>query len=542
MHRTNIKMDKLIKIYTNWDGHIVIWTRVNNKRDNYVITNFKPYYWKLLDNGKYEKVFYNWKDKDAIDLTDSTIKEADMLPHKLYLLENEPEFEDKYKTLYYDIETKDTSGGVIIGAERILSICCVDNEGKEFVFCEDDEEKLLRKFKDLLLQYDIMVDWNGTKFDRPYLIARFKQYNIRFNFHDINHLDLMKIAMKSYIVQRVLSENFVRSYSLESIAKLFLKETKLEDEQGTGYGGRIFSLFTNDRATLIKYNLQDAKLLKLLNEELHLIENQIELSRLSCVNIEDTVYQSRMVDMLILKNSKTSNIHFPSIQRNLVKSNYPGGICEAIPGLYKNVATFDFQSMYISLIRTFNISPEMVADDNSVGDYYITFNGTKFKKERGIVTKILDELIEYRFLLRDEQKKYPKASQEYLTREIKQIAIKILCLSFYGCLGSNFTRYFSVKLACAITQNSQELMKEIIQFVAAKGHTFVAADTDSNFIAFRSLDDIAIFEKDVAEFINTIVKRQTNEDNKYMIFQLERVYSKFIIIAKKKYCGLVVAE
>ena len=52
-------------------------------------------------------------------------------------------------------------------------------------------------------------------------------------------------------------------------------------------------------------------------------------------------------------------------------------------------------------------------------------------------------------------------------REIKQVAVKILALSYYGVLGSAFSRYFSLKLAESITVNGQNLMRKIIVVFAA---------------------------------------------------------------------------
>jgi len=76
--------------------------------------------------------------------------ELDLLPGDLLMLDNDIEISDEYRTLFFDIETRDDTGGIEIGRDRILSICCVDDNNREFVFCEDDETQLLTKYLNFL--------------------------------------------------------------------------------------------------------------------------------------------------------------------------------------------------------------------------------------------------------------------------------------------------------------------------------------------------------------------------------------------------------
>jgi hypothetical protein len=389
-----------------------------------------------------------------------------------------------------------------------------------------------------------VMSHNSANFDIPYLRARMKAHRLYCNFDDINHLDLMKVFMKSYAIQKKLGELSVRSYSLDSMSKIFVGDSKLETEAGSGYGGKLWNLFLNDRETLLKYNLQDCVLMKKLNEKLNFLTNQIELSKLAKVNLEDTTYQSRMIDMYILRRARTMNIHFKSIVRGLEKAHYEGGICElSNPGLYENVAIFDATSMYPNLILSFNISTESILSDDYEGDCYTTFNGVKYSRIKGVIPMIIEDLINYRYRLRDEQDRCEKGSEEWSKAEIKQVVVKILINSFYGCLGSNFTRYFSLKLATSITTNGQEMMRKIISFVGTTNYAkWVYSDTDAIYVALNSLDNVDRFKFELKDYVDKIVQEKTGFPNKYMSFKLEKVFSRFVIVAKKKYFGKVVAE
>lgn len=541
---------KIIKIYTDKQGNVIVWHRKNGLRKKDVVI-FKPYYW-IKENDVFKKVYYNYLDK--WNISSEKTYELDLQSHQLYLIENELEFEDNYKILYFDIETKDTFGGIEIGRDRILSVCCVDNKGKEFIFCEDNEERMLRDFKELLLSYDLIIGYNSQKFDVPYLQSRFKLHNIYFDFRDINHVDLMIKIMGNYIIKNIISKSTIgaRSYALNNIAKILIGEEKERiDARDEGYGGRIWQLFNEDRKKLISYNLQDSKLLKGIDEKYNIINTAIELSKLGKINIEETIWFSRIVDMIILRRSKKENLHYSTKKRDIEKVSYEGALT-LLPeaGLYENIAMFDFVSLYANIVRAWNISIETLLPDNYEGECLITTNNIKFmtlNEKKGIIPTLFDELILRKTQLKKELKKLDTNDEKYIKKRLALDATKVVILTAYGVNGSAYSRYYNYEVANAITACGRYLLENIKKYLDKNGFEVCFGDTDSCAIKIKHFDNMNKVKKLIEEGLIEILK-PFDINKKYFEMDFERFFDRLIIPfsgekgAKKKYIGRVIND
>ena len=56
-----------------------------------------------------------------------------------------------------------------------------------------EEETILRIFSQFLQQYNLMISYNGERFDQPYLEARYEKYGIPSPFTGKQSLDLYLI-------------------------------------------------------------------------------------------------------------------------------------------------------------------------------------------------------------------------------------------------------------------------------------------------------------------------------------------------------------
>lgn len=486
--------------------------------------------------------------KDIIFVLDTNkIKhfEADLCPGDNYVIDNQPEINDDYRILFWDIETKDTQGGIEIGRDRILSICAIDNIGKEYVFCYDDEKQILQEFISILDKYDIIVGWNSDFFDSPYIKARLKVHGIYFSFKSLINIDLMTVFQASFVVKVRSGQKFLTSYSLDNVCKEFISAGKFEiKEGGTGYGGRIFNLFVNDRKSLIEYNLQDAKLMKLLNEEFKLIENEIMVAKLVRASLNKTRTLMSMLDMLFINEARKRNMHLKSKNYNAVKAKYPGGfVYDAKPKMYYDVNIFDVASLYPNLFMVFNMSPDTLLEKEEFGCIKLP-NGTCFKQKTGLIPDILGSLTALRLQLKTEQKKLEEEGKtfEALQKETTQVACKLIILSIYGCVGSAYFRNFDLKVAAGITETGQFLIQTLIKNLQEKGYEIAMSDTDSVGVCIskeKSLDEV---KKIIADTFETEVRRCGVIGKNTFKMEHEKIYSKLIILAKKKYCGLLIAK
>src|SRR6185369_3448006 len=111
----------------------------------------------------------------------------------------------------------------------------------------------------------------------------------------------------------------------------------------------------------------------------------------------------------------------------------PGGhVLESAPGLHRDVLSFDFRSLYPSIIRTFQIDPLGLAqpgDDPVPGE-----DGATFARKGAILPELITTLHDARSVAMAEE-------NAALSR-----AIKILMNSFYGVLGTPGCRFFDPKL------------------------------------------------------------------------------------------------
>lgn len=473
--------------------------------------------------------------------------ECDLLPGDNLILSEDTQISNTYRILYYDIETKDTQGGVEIGRDRILSICAVDNQGKEYKFSYDNEKETLTDFMKIVENYDMLISWNGKKFDSPYLKARLKVNNILFSFKSIIEIDEMLVFMASFAVKVRSGQKFLTSYSLSNVAKNFINDDKLKlDDDSEGYGGKLWKLFNENRQKLIAYNLQDCRLLKRLDEEFHLIENEIELAKLVKAPLSKTRSLTSMIDFLIIREARKRNTHMISkMFKDEVSKQYAGGyVLDAVPGLYEKVHIFDFASLYPSIVRTFNLSFDTLLDTNFSGDCIVTPNNIKYSKTLGIVPAVMNELTELRLKYKNEQQELKDSgdSHKALLKEFQQTAVKVLILGLYGITGAPHSRLFNLSVAETTTLAGQALIKSVIQQLDSNGFKVVMSDTDS--VAFQILDDSRLEEAKllIKIAINKIVKDSNTSFTNYLRMEHEKILSKFIVLAKKKYVGLVIAE
>lgn len=222
-----------------------------------------------------------------------------------------------------------------------------------------------------------------------------------------------------------------------------------------------------------------------------------------------------------------------------------GYVMEPEPGLYRNVLVFDFKSLYPSLIRTFQIDPLGYVADATLApdDPIVAPNGAAFRREPGILPRLLDHLVP----LRDEAKRTGD--------DVKANAIKILMNSCYGVLGTPACRFHNPQIANAITAFGRERLLWSKSRIEQYGSRVLYGDTDSLFVlpGLEDPSDARKFGERLARLVNDDLAADIQERwrvDSRLELRFEALYLKLLLPhlrggtsgARKRYAGLIASD
>ena len=497
-----------------------------------------------------------------------------------------------------DIECESENGFPdIVDAQERVNAISVDFNGKMYVLglgvfnlsARDihhqeqftNEEDLLKAFLDIWEQEapDIITGWNVRFFDIPYLVNRitnvlgkkeskrlspwkdyrertitkFNRENVVYELVGISTLDYYELYQTFTYVNQA-------SYALNHIAEVELGEKKLDYSEHDS----LSDFYKNDFQKFMEYNVLDTRLVMKLEDKMKLLELAITLTYSAKLgNYMDVFGQLRTWDSIIYHFLHEHKIAIPpKIHRNKTTQYAGAYVKEPIVGMHDWVVSFDLASLYPSIIRWLNLSPETKTDDglrktldngsiiNGTGehtqrmltewkkkDLCIAANGTTYtKKRKGFLPAIMEKLYNERKMYKDKMIEAQKERQNVgriatpscakygiamkLDKEITkyynfQLVRKIQLNSCYGALGNEYGRYYDIDLAEAITLSGQL----IIQFIADKLNEYlnktigtedydyvVASDTDSVYLRMGNLVDKVVAEKTKEEIVEYLHK------------------------------------
>jgi DNA polymerase-2 len=351
-----------------------------------------------------------------------------------------------------------------------------------------DERSLIEAFVRRVreLDPDVLTGWNVIDFDLAVLQRLAEQLHLALPLG--RGLEPLRIRRPSFpggpsyasVPGRVVADGiqlvrdaFVRleSYSLHSAAMEILGHGKILS--GPDRAEEIQRLFEEDRARLVEYNLNDARLVLEILERLRLVDLAVERSRLTGMPIDRIGASVAAFDFVYLSELTRRGIVAPTARESApFDAPITGGhVLEPRPGLYRNVLVFDFKSLYPSIIRTFQIDPLGYLPEPASGEEPIVApNGAAFRREPGILPRLLDDLFARRQAARGAGNK------------VASHAIKILMNSFFGVLGTPACRFSDPAVANAITGFGREILLWSKARVESKGREVHYGDTDSLFV------------------------------------------------------------
>ncbi len=274
-------------------------------------------------------------------------------------------------------------------------------EDEGYYICKNERELLLI-FIELIQDADILTGWNSRFFDMPYLIGRIRialgheklSYiekedgeKVFFRPHrdsmeHLKKLNAFPCLPKMRMVEKYkkmhktfqlsgrieldyleLYQKFTKatrgelhSYTLDNILKLEINQQKVP------YEGTLDELYRNDFRTFAAYNRQDAVGLSALDDKMQMIQLANTMAHMAGVTFDKVLGAVSIIEQAILKKLHASGrVCFNRPRSQVFKETIPGAaVIQPERGMYEWICSFDVASLYPSIIRALNISPEVV--------------------------------------------------------------------------------------------------------------------------------------------------------------------------------------
>ena len=496
-------------------------------------------------------------------------------------------------------------------------------QGKEiYVKCKD-EWSLCKQFMELWKNKcpDVITGWNTKFFDIPYLYNRFNKILGEEETKNLSPWKFIKERKKiingremtAYEIVGVAGLDYIElykwyapggksqeSYRLDAIAQVELGEGKISYEEYEN----LHQLYRLNYQLFIEYNIKDVALILRMDEKLKLLELALTLAYDTKCNYEDVFAQTRMWDALTYSYLLNKGIIVPPKETQEKDGMFEGAYVKEVQvGLHDWVASFDLNSLYPHLMMQYNISPETLiqpenytpamraiisqgvsvdkmltkgVDLTELEDATITPNGQFFRTDvQGFLPAMMEEMYE-------DRKKFKKlmlqAKQEYenekdgskkydIEKRIArydnlQLAKKVSLNSAYGALGSQYFRFYDLRMALGVTSAGQLSIRWIEakinawmnKILSSEKDYVIASDTDSIYLRMGELVDslikdqsdkqkvIALMDKICKDKIEPYIDKSYKELADYvhahaqkMQMKREGLSDKGIWTAKKRY-------
>ena len=437
------------------------------------------------------------------------------------------------------------------GATFVFGCGDYETRGEEhYVKCKD-EWTLCKRFIELWTKRcpDIITGWNTDFFDIPYLVNRFRKIlgedetknlspwryiferTTKVNGRELTAYDLVGISSLDYIELYkwyAPGGKSQESYRLDNITNVELGERKIDFSEYDS----LHQLYKQDHQKFIEYNIKDVELIIKLEDKLKLLELAVTLAYDTKSNFDDVFAQTRMWDALTYSYLLDQNIIVPPKVAKEKNAAFEGAYVK-IPqiGLHEWVASFDLDSLYPHLMMQYNISPETLIepenynqemrdilsqgitvekllkkeiDTSELVNATLTPNGQFFRTDiQGFLPKMMEEMYEDRkkfkqLMLAAKQEKEnennPAKKYEIEKKIAKynniQLAKKVSLNSAYGALGSQYFRFYDLRMALGVTTAGQfsirwieaKINEYMNKLLSTSKDYVIASDTDSIYL------------------------------------------------------------
>jgi len=388
--------------YSNWDGKPV--KRVSERKLN----KFSVYEFidNLPPNEKAEITALNFPKVQSVDIETEVI---DSFPV--------PEIaREKITTIAIATETNATIvlGWKPISKEQEKEIFDKHREYlKEYgdwnfkYICFEDEYNMLYTFLfKFVPSFSLMIGWNFLGFDWKYIYNRSRKLgidpakispskkvqgkdNIPMHVGILDYLDVYKRWDRTVAIKE--------NNTLDFVGNAVLGVTKLK------YDGTLQELYEKDYDKYILYNAIDAAIVCLIHKKLRTTNAIFSMSCLCNLSIYKASSAVNLTEALLWKGYYDRKMVIGDKKVETPRGSYEGAyVKEPEVGIFRAATCFDYASLYPSIMRQYNISPESfitkTQDQTKLDEYrkdpkyIVSVTGAVYDAEVSVLKEILTDL------------------------------------------------------------------------------------------------------------------------------------------------------
>lgn len=363
--------------------------------------------------------------------------------------------------------------------DEIVIISVTDSHGFEQVLSQGgcSEKELLEKFVAVVAERnpDVIEGHNICRFDLPYLEERCKRHKVelklgrdgstfkkrksvfyaaertvnytRYDFYGRSVVDTYFLAQFYDVTTRSLE-----SFNLKYLARHF---NVAPPDRTYVPGEKITETWRNDPEKLLAYALDDARECGSVSSLL--LPSYFFMTQLVPLKLQDCLVRGKatVIDHMLTAAYFTRKQSMPLPEQPVA---FAGALTVSPQtGVFRDVSHCDVRSLYPSIILAEKWSPK--------------------RDKLGEFVRLLSELRDFRLEAKDAAKTAATAAERDYFGAL-QSTFKILINSFYGYLGSSQATFNDFAMAERITAKGREILRSMLDYLAANGCTVLEADTD----------------------------------------------------------------
>lgn len=211
------------------------------------------------------------------------------------------------------------------------------------------------------------------------------------------------------------------------------------------------------------------------------IEGILEISRVSALPVQVAARNSpgagitamQMITALgnsILVPYRRQQAEYYKSAEDLIDADRGGLVASPVVGLHEQVAEIDFISMYPSIIRKFNISPETMTEMSEETFIVPGVHLAVRQDQQGLLPATISPLLEKRIAIKQEMSALDPRDCRYLAYKNRASAIKWLLVVSFGYAGYRNAKFGRIEAHQAITAYAREVLLRAKEAAERQGY------------------------------------------------------------------------